>query len=215
MRIDEYEAFSDLMSQALAFWRRDVSDFSLSVWWQALKPYDLLAVRDALGRHAANPDGGHFGPEPADIIKMLDGGGQDSALMAWAKVDRAMRHVGTYRSVVFDDPLIHRVVHEMGGWVALGLKKEDEWPFLRNEFSTRYRGYRVRSLAPDYPPVLIGIADAENGQRGFGDTQPVLIGAPDQARLVMERGSNRPMLQITQAALPVAIEAKEEQAWPA
>ncbi len=57
---------------------------------------------------------------------MLGGSTQDAALAAWSKVDRAVREVGPYQSVAFDDALIHRVLFEMGGWIPLGSKTEDE-----------------------------------------------------------------------------------------
>lgn len=111
-----------------------------------MKPFDLAAVKDALNRHCVNPDNGQFMPKPADVVKLLQGSSQDGALVAWAKVDRAVRQVGTYSTVVFDDPIIHRVVQDMGGWVALGDKREKEWPFVAKEFENRYRGYPMRSF---------------------------------------------------------------------
>src|SRR5260363_262611 len=96
--------------------------------------------------------------------------------IAWANVDQAVRGVGPYQSVVFEDALIHRVLAEMGGWIPLGSKTEDEWPFVHNEFVNRYRGYRMRSETPDYPPVLIGLFEAQNRQSGYSVQPPVLVG---------------------------------------
>ncbi|AZG14952.1 DUF6475 domain-containing protein [Cupriavidus pauculus] len=189
--------FSALISDVYAFYRQDSSTFAVKVWWQAMQPFDFTAVADALNRHCVNPDSGQFMPKPADVVKMLQGSTQDSALVAWAKVDRSVRTVGTYRSVVFDDPLIHRVLTEMGGWIEVGRKSEDEWPFVRNEFVNRYRGYRMRSETPDYPPHLIGISEAQNAKAGFHVEAPLLLGNPDTAAMVARRGTNTPLLQIT------------------
>lgn len=186
------------------FYRKDMTKFAGSTWWAAMQPYDLAAVLDALGRHAMNPDGGQFMPFPADVVRMLSGGTADAALQAWANVDRAVRQVGTYRDVGFDDALIHRVVYEMGGWIAFGQKSEDEWPFVAKEFVTRYRGYRMRSLVPDYPRVLTGIANAKNSERGAEQEPPVLIGNPEIAARVIAGGTATPLLQFTPAsAVPV------------
>ena len=51
----------------------------------------------------------------ADILRMMQGTSLDSALSAWAKVDKAVRRVGTYETIVFDDEIIHRVIHDMSG----------------------------------------------------------------------------------------------------
>ncbi|KVO95540.1 hypothetical protein WL21_32560 [Burkholderia ubonensis] len=194
MTPSDHTAFVALIADVHAFYRRDFSDFGADVWWNALKPFDLAAISDAVGRHSVNPDSGQFMPMPADIVKMLGGSTQDAALAAWAKVDRAVRSCGTYNSVVFDDALIHRVLVEMGGWVLIGGKGEEEWPFVRNEFVNRYRGYKMRSETPEYLPVLIGMAEAQNNRTGHKSQPPVLIGDARAAHQVMLAGRDKPML---------------------
>lgn len=186
--------FFTLIAGVYAFYRQDISEFAGGVWWEAMKPFDLAAVTDALNRHCVNPDSGQFMPKPADVVKMLQGSSLDSAMVAWSKVDKAVRQVGTYATVVFDDPVIHRVIHEMGGWVKLGAKDEKEWPFVAKEFENRYRGYRVRNEVPEYPQSLIGIAEAQNAQNGIKSQPPVLIGNPQLATQVMIKGSDKPMV---------------------
>jgi hypothetical protein len=195
------QAFFELIAGVYGFYGKEFSTFTGGVWWEAMKPFDLAAVKDALNRHAVNPDSGQFLPRPADVIRMLQGSTQDSALVAWAKVDRAIRTVGMYRSVAFDDALIHRVITEMGGWIALGTKDDSEWPFLKNEFVNRYRGYRGRNEIPEYPPVLTGIAEASNSQNekiGCRHIEPpTLIGDPAIASDVALGGSGKQIVQIS------------------
>lgn len=194
MQTDDFQKFHDGITGVMGFYGRSVSNFALDVWWTALKGHDLAAIVDAFNRHLANPDAGQFPPKPADIIRMLQGSTQDSALRAWVKVDQAVRRVGTYVDVVFDDALIHRVIQDMGGWVALGTKREDEWPFVAKEFENRYRGFRSRNECPEYPACLVGIATAHNNQKGFKTEPPVLIGNEQLARHVLRGGSDRPAL---------------------
>lgn len=188
MNIDEFEKFHDGMVGVMSFYGKDLSRFALDVWWSALRNYDLAAVTQAFNRWLSNPDQGQFQPKPADVIKMLSGSTQDKAFAAWAKVDRAVRSVGAYASVAFDDPIIHRVIHDMGGWVGLGQKSEDEWPFVARNFENIYRGYSARGEVPEYPQVLIGLAEAYNGQKGFKSDPPRLIGDRLKALSVMEGG---------------------------
>lgn len=202
----DHAAFVALVANVHAFYRRDFSDFSADVWWAALRQYDLSAVSDAIGRHSVNPDSGQYMPFPADIVKMLGGSTQDAALLAWAKVDRAVRSCGTYNSVVFDDPIIHRVIVDMGGWALVGGKDEKEWPFVGKEFENRYRGYRMRSETPEYLPVLIGIAEAQNDRTGQKSQPPVLIGDAQAAARVMSGGVDKPVIGFTQMAVDKAVE---------
>ena len=153
MTSDDYKKFKEGLAGVYGFYDKDINDFVLDVWWNALKQFDLNAIVEAFNRHVINTESGKWLPKPADIIRMLQGSTQDAALVAWAKVDSAVRHKGTYVDVVFEDPLIHRVLHDMGGWIALGQKNEDEWPFVAREFENRYRGFRERSEIPEHPSV--------------------------------------------------------------
>jgi len=188
MKQDDFQRFKEGIEGVYNFYNKELSTFALDVWWNSLRAYDLSAVIDSFNRHLMNPDTGQWLPKPADLVKMFGGRTQDRALQAWSKVDRSVRSVGAYESVVFDDPLIHRVLHEMGGWIGLGQKDEDEWPFVAKEFENRYRGYAMRSETPDYPPVLIGIAESYNGQKGLKTDAPRLIGNPAAAERVMAGG---------------------------
>lgn len=197
MQESEREELYTLVSNVQAFYKKPISTFSLSVWWEATKPFDLEAVKDAFNRHCVNPDNGQFAPMPADVVKLLHGSTKDGALVAWSKVDLAVRQVGPYQTVAFDDPIIHAVIQDMGGWVAIGAKDGKEWPFVRNEFENRYRGYRLRNDATEYPCTMIGIAEAQNGREGFDTPPPVLIGDPRRAQVVIARGADRRGLGFT------------------
>ncbi|SDV49085.1 DUF6475 domain-containing protein [Chitinasiproducens palmae] len=192
MKPSDIEPFTALMAEIHAFYRQDFSEFAAGVWISAMRPFDFAAVRDALNRHCVNPDNGQFMPKPADVVRMLEGSTQDSALTAWAKIDRSVRLVGTYRSVVFDDALIHHVVAEMGGWSQLGVRTEDEWPFVRNEFVNRYRGYRMRGEVPAYLAVLVGVTDAANRREGLPIEPPVLVGDKAACERVLSSGGDKP-----------------------
>lgn len=195
---DKHE-FAALMTALGDYYGRELSDAVIGMYWQGLERYDIAAVREALNRHMHNPDTGQFFPKIADISRMLAGTTQDAALVAWAKVDQAVRRVGTYADVVFDDPLVHRVLHDMGGWMALGTKSEDEWPFVAKEFENRYRGYRMRSERPEYPPVLIGIAGAHNRKGNHALQPPMLIGDRLAAQAVMKGGIDKPLIGFVSA----------------
>lgn len=197
MQQNDFEGFQQTIENVYSFYGKDCSTFALDVWWQALKPYDLEAVRSALGRHCVNPDNGQWLPKPADVVRMMEGSTLDSAIAAWTKIDRAVQSVGTYETVVFDDALIHAVISDMGGWPQLGQKTVDEWPFVAKEFQARYRSYKARNETPVHPPKLIGIFDMQNTPQGFKQQDPVLIGKPAEAIKVLENGNTEPKLQTT------------------
>lgn len=210
MKQNDFENFREILSAVGDMYGKPVSEFALSLWWGALKNYDLKAIREALSRHIQNPDNGQWMPKPADVIRMIGGTSTDSALIAWSKVDKAVREVGTYSDVVFDDPVIHRVVDEMGGWIGLGSKSENEWPFVAKEFETRYRGYASRQIIPEYRNVLTGITNAQNKRSGFPCYEPVLIGNPEKVKQVMQSGGDG-IQQITHVGDIVRLKVSHER----
>lgn len=177
-----------LNSLAEMYNKKQPTSFVVTLWWNALKQYNMEAVQHAFSAHITNPDNGQFMPKPADIIRMIGGTNQDKALVAWSTVDNAIRHVGTYEDVVFDDPIIHCVVMDMGGWIYLGSRNNKEWDFVKNEFVTRYRAIASKPVEPEAPAILTGITNRSNAQNGFPKSAPVLIGNPDKAQQVYLSG---------------------------
>ena len=185
----DVEPFKALMSGVFALYGREISATVLSIWWEAMRPFDLAGVQDALNRHAVDPDRGQFLPKPADVVRLIAGGGADAALLAWAKLERAVKEVGTYESVVFDDPILQRVAYDMGGWAWFGAQKDKEWPFVRQHFVNLYHAYRTRGRSVDAPRYLPGITEAENVRTGHARPAPRLVGDERLARLVLASGA--------------------------
>lgn len=196
----ELVEFSKTLLAVADYYGRELSENVVDLYWNGLREYDLASVKRALWAHVRNPDTGQFMPKIADVAKVMQGRTDDQAAIAWSKVNQAVRRVGTYQCVVFDDPVIHRVVTDMGGWVHIGTKDEKEWPFVAREFETRYRGYRMRDETPEYPPVLIGMANAHNSQQGFRENPPILVGDERKASAVRLGGTTAPLLGMKSAA---------------
>lgn len=183
-------AFSALLAGCLnALYEKSVSTTLIDVWFNALLAYPLDEISAAFSRHVVDPDHGQFPPKPADVVRLIDGGGDGKALAAWSKVDRAIRHVGGWRSVCFDDPLIHACIDAMGGWIKLCETATDELPFRQQEFAKRYRSLLMLATEPAYPPHLIGRAEAGNAPNGYPVEPPLLLGDPHKAARVLLRGA--------------------------
>lgn len=191
--------FAEIMTGLAEMYGKEISDGAMGLWFEALAHYDIDAISSAASAHVSSPDNGQFMPKPADIIKMIGGTSKDSAFLAWSKVDKAVQRVGNHKSVVFDDPLIHAVISDMGGWISFGEKDGDEWPFVGNEFKSRYQGYKSRGEVPEYNGKLIGLSEANNRTAGFEIAPPVLIGDAVLAKRVLECATGK-SLQITTAS---------------
>lgn len=196
MESEQKANFLKMLGVIYDAYRVDLSKGVAEFWWNCLLPYDIEAIRSALSRYAVLPEG-QFLPKPADVVRMLSGSTQDVALLAWTKVDKAVRKVGPWESVVFDDPLIMRVLSDMGGWTFLGSKGDDDWPFVAKEFEARYRGYASRGELPPYPRVLVGNFEAGNVSAGQPTAPPVLLGDRERALYVHRNGAETIALPTT------------------
>jgi hypothetical protein len=185
----DYDDFVDIMQVVSEQYGKKPSDSLVALYWIGLKNYDWPAVRDAIGRHLGNTENGQFMPKIADIVKMMEGSAHDAAMAAWSKVDKTVRVIGTNDTVVFDDPLIHRVLHDMGGWLMLESKTDHEWPFVAKEFENRYRGLKAAGREVEYPAKLLGRFEATNTEQNRKIAPAVLIGNKGAAMLVLENGA--------------------------
>lgn len=203
--------FSELLSGVSEMYGQSPSPAVFEIWFNTLRRFDFESISRAFSTHFQGPDHGKFMPRPADIVRIIEGSGQDSAFQAWTKFEKALGMVGTYESVVFDDPIIHLVIQNLGGWTRQGQITEKEKPFIKNEFIRRYQEIKSRGVIPEYPPKLVGISEGQNRLSGFLDMvpEPVLIGNPEQAKVVLLGGSNQPSLQISQGSGPVNGSAKK------
>lgn len=188
MNASDRRPFAEMLGAVYELYNRNLSEAILSMWWEALNRYDLDSVRSALNRHAMNPDSGQFIPKPADLVRELGGTSADASMLAWIKVNRAVQNVGCWESVTFDDPIINRVVSDMGGWPWLGSNlTEREAPFIEKRFRDAYRAWRNRGLhGTDIVAHLPGRYEINNAPHGFAVTPPKLIGDQKIAALIAD-----------------------------
>jgi len=141
VRSTDRERFTKMMTGLGEYYGKPMSPMLADIYWNGLQAYDFEAVNTAINTHVRNPDTGQFMPKIADVEKFIHGNTGTRAMMAWVKVSKAIQEVGSYRTVKFDDPLIHSVIDDMGGWPSLGQTLVDELPFKIREFERRYMGY--------------------------------------------------------------------------
>lgn len=129
--------FSALLADVLGFYRQPISDFTMSVWWEACRRFELTAVRRAMTAHATDPDRGQFCPLPADIIRHLRGTTKDESLTAWQRVIGQVGSVGRYGTPRLSEPE-SVALQAIGGWQRLCNSQEDELGHLAREFCANF-----------------------------------------------------------------------------
>lgn len=192
MLADDKKPFLEWLTLLAESFNRKVSSLLLETYWQCLKVYPFAQVKQAILNTLQNPDRQKWGmPTPADLIVLIQGDSHSHALNAWGQVVMAIRTVGRYDSVVFDNPIIHCVIRDMGGWVYLCQQPEKELPFLRHEFEKRYRDYQAKPLT-SYPRSLKGSLEHDNQVQGsHNPPDPILIGDVKRALIVYANGTKQ------------------------
>jgi hypothetical protein len=189
VQTEDQAAFLALMVQLGVLYKQAMQAMLMELYWVALERFALSAVKQAVQAHVNHPDKGQYMPKPADLLRHLEGSGQAQALRAWSTVAQAIREVGGYSSVVFDDPLIHAVIADMGGWMRLCQILISELPFREHVFVARYRGYLGRPPA-DYPRQLIGTLAHQQTLSQSRVDPVVCIGDRQKARRVYAQGKS-------------------------
>lgn len=194
--IEEKRRFASLMTSVADYYNQPLSKNVIMLYWDGLRQYDYEAIEAAMRAHMQLPDeAGRWMPKISDLNKMLAGRTSDQGQIAWSKVDQAVRTVGQYWDIAFDDPIIHRVISDMGGWVYLNSIDDKGYPFAAKEFVQRYQSFKMTGQVPAHPNYLIGLGSTQNSGTFHQQALQVrLLGNVEKAKQI---ASGKTQLQIT------------------
>jgi hypothetical protein len=147
--------------------RPQPSAAAAGLWAETLKRFHPLTVCEAIKRWVAEPERHYGPPQPNDIARLIDGTPEERAALGWQKFVHAVRCLSPYRSVAFDDPILHAVVRHMGGWVKLVQTMDDQTlDGYRLEFEKSYRSLVAGGVPLDTPLRLLGVVEEDHARRG-------------------------------------------------
>jgi hypothetical protein len=157
MQKSDKRKFVEVLTSLSDLYDFPVSKNALQLFWDILKEYPIDAFVAAAKKHTETSK---WMPKPSDFIsaiKSLSTSGEEKAVLAWTAVTKATRSVGGNASVEFDDPLIHAVVRNLGGWSTLCSSSATYFQNnTRKQFISTYesmynlcaKGLRVDGLLP-------------------------------------------------------------------
>lgn len=201
MKPTDRKDFALLIAGVYAYHRQPCSDALITMYWRGCQRWDLEQVTKAIDRLTCDPEAGKFPPKIGDLTRVLEGTATDRAALAWGKVHEAMSAVGAYTDVVFDDPAIHAVLEDLGGWPKVCRMDVKELGYLQHRFQEGHRAYTGRGTF-DFPRRLMGdrSPDSAYALKGLPPPRPALVGDAAAAKEVFERGSAAGKTAITFAA---------------
>lgn len=176
--------FRDMMLGMSEIYRQEITKFGAQMWFDDLRKYTLDQIREAFSAHRRDRKNGQFMPKPSDIIRHIEGAPDELSTQAWSKLIGAIKSVGSYSSVCFDDPVIHACVSEMGGWSKVCELEINEIPFKQKEFERLYLSKTSDSagkLVLNAPRYLPGVTELANTKM-YQHVKPEIVFIGDAAK---------------------------------
>jgi hypothetical protein len=188
----EKERLVEIVTGLAELTGRSLSPIAVAIFVGALEDLPFQGVSLALSRIAQES---RYFPSPAEVRERCGQGAvsvEDRANAEAGKVFEAVRNVGGYRSVVFDDPVTMAVITSgFGGWVALTrdlVDSERKWFMI--EFAKLYRAYHACGMQRG--GVLAGIIEQTNTANGYPTREPpVFVGDRERCLIVMDQDPRR------------------------
>ena len=170
--------FKEYMTALAELFGKELTALLNGLYWKILEPFGDEQCEAAFKELIFSS---RFFPKPADFLDLLRGKKEDQAARAWIKVVDAVRGIGNYESVQFDDPIIHSVFKFWGGWGVTADWKESELKWKQKEFE---RLYVIMSANKEHPTYLPGLNEINNAASGCDiQAKPVRIGFDDQKKI--------------------------------
>jgi hypothetical protein len=172
MTPDDSEPLFQIIDLVAEVYERGVSAEHKALFFRVLKRFEFTQVAAAFERYLATPDYGKYGfPKPASIVEIIEGSESDREAEAFLSLTRAIEHVGVFKSVIVEDPVLaDAITLTYGGWIqacemkaALG---ETGWNIQRKEFIAAYRKSRRVVRERFEPRLLYGYCQTQNEEHG-------------------------------------------------
>ena len=160
------------------YYKETLSEGDINLWLRDLSPFSFDDILSAFGKWRQSSD---RMPKISNIVEIIRGSEEDLALAALIKVENAMSLYGSYATVVFDDPIIHAVIPELGGWVRTCRLSENEFTWWKKDFRERYQHHLRYGTLTNLPPKLLGIFDEKNLLFGEKPQKPKVAGNYEKA----------------------------------
>lgn len=186
------ERFEEVFYALCNMYGKDPTAFLFKAFFETLSDLTIEQVEEAVIGYMAQPEAASaFMPTPGTLRKLAIGSLEDEAMSEWRRVINAVRAYGGYRSVAFDNPMVHAVIKDLGGWSAICRTETSELPFLEQRFCKLYQRAKntpIQNL--EYPSHLAGIVETTNGQYNEAGSPIVMIGDEETVKSVMKEATN-------------------------
>lgn len=159
---------------------KQLSEGQINLYYLALEDMDIEDVMQAGNILARSVK---FFPKPVEFRESMAINTDDLAAIAYGRFFKALIRTDHHKTLIFDDPIIHAVVENLGGWNE---ELYNKWAtietevWLRKDFERLYQTYAKSGVPSNTPERLIGAYELHNeGRWDWATGQPVLVGSKE------------------------------------
>lgn len=188
MNTQDLPRFAASLTAMAVLFDKPITPQVTEIYFRALQEFTIEEVEAGISKACHTLK---FFPRPVELTEAVAGGSanlEDKALAEACRVLEAIKAVGTYRTVVFDDPVTQAViVQQFGGWSRFSELREDEEKWFIKDFANGYKAFA--RMGVKHFGALPGISHCQNALTGHARKEPVaLIGDKQKALAIMSSG---------------------------
>lgn len=196
MIVQDLPKFASSLTALAAVFDKAITPQITEIYFRILDRFDIEEVERGISKTCATLK---FFPKPAELIDAICGGQadlEDKAHIEATRVLTAIKRVGTYDSVAFDDPVTMAVISQnFGGWHRFADMRESEEKWFLKDFAKAYVSFARAGIKQN--SALPGRAEIENNFRGFEHrSRLAIIGSPEKVELMLEAAKAEPRQKI-------------------
>lgn len=178
---------SSLMAMATVF-EKSITPQVTEIYFRTLEKFTADEVEHGISKACASLK---FFPKPVELIDCITGGSgnlADRAMVEACRVLETIKHVGTYKTVCFDDAVTQAVItQQFGGWAKFGDMLVDSEKWFIKDFCMGYQAFARQNVR--HYGALPGITHFQNALTGRErDEKPVYIGDVEKAKAIHAQG---------------------------
>jgi len=148
MKEDKEERFGICIQGLAGYFDKELPEFLLEIYWNGLKDYSIEEIESGANKLIMTAK---FFPKVVEWIEAMTGGAgklEDVAELQANEVVRAIKKVGVYNSILFDDPITVAVIQTYyGGWIKLCELLEEDEKWFRKDFARYYASCKRQNMS--------------------------------------------------------------------
>lgn len=186
-RQDASRFASSLVAMA-ALYEKEPEPQVVEIYFRALEKFTIAEVEQGISKACSTLK---FFPKPVELIECITGGSgnlADKAMIEACRVLEAVKSIGTYSTVCFDDPITQAViVQQFGGWAKFAEMREENEKWFVKDFVAGYQAFARQNVR--HYGALPGICHGQNALTGRErEEKPVYIGDVQKAKAIHAQG---------------------------